>query len=316
MKRIIATTALALAMSTAAFADDHLKPINSYQMEQQGDIYASDLIGMRVYATETEDYDGWNAETRVEEGAEREWDDIGEVNDVILGRDGSIKAVILGIGGFLGIGEKDVAVAMSDIKMVQEQDDDDDFFLVVKTNKQMLTDAEPYQRTTAAEMQEETAEAEAEVKEETAEAEAEVKEETAEAEAEIKEETAEAETETEGAMLRDEDGRPMLRQPAVPVREGYREAEMEELTSETLTGARVYGSNDEDVGEVDELILNDDGSIKRVVLDVGGFLGLGEHEVAVSMNELRIVRDEDGDDVRVYIDATQEELEAQPEYND
>ena len=54
-------------------------------------------------------------------------------------------------------------------------------------------------------------------------------------------------------------------------------------------------------------------SIERVVLDIGGFLGLGEHQVAVTLDELQIMRDPDGLN-RAYIDATQAELEAQPEY--
>lgn len=320
MKRIIATTALALAVSTAAFADGHMKALNTYQMEKQGDIYASELIGMRIYATESQDYQSWNDETRVKEDAEKEWDDVGEVNDVIMDRKGQVKAVILGIGGFIGIGEKDVAVQMQDIKMVREEgEDEDDFFLVLQSNKQLLTDAEPFKR----EAQMAKAE-DGEAKQETAETkEGEVKaEETAAAtDGENKnEETAAADqtqTENAGEMRKDADGRPMLSQPGPIAREGYRDAEPEELTAETLKGISVFGSKDEDIGEVGELILSEDGKqIERVVLDVGGFLGLGEHNVAVTMDELRIIRAKEGDDFRVYVNATQEELEAQPEYKD
>jgi sporulation protein YlmC with PRC-barrel domain len=61
---------------------------------------ANDYIGKTVY-----DQNGNN---------------IGEVNDIILSQDGKINAVILGVGGFLGIGEKDVAVSMSSIKVVND----------------------------------------------------------------------------------------------------------------------------------------------------------------------------------------------------
>jgi len=109
--------------------------------------------------------------------------------------------------------------------------------------------------------------------------------------------------------------RTKLRRPANIDRAGYMVADPVELTAEHLTGARVYTTEDEDIGEVDELLLSEDGSsIEQVVLDVGGFLGIGEHEVAVSMEELHIMRSDDGMDFRVYMDATQEELEAQPEY--
>ncbi|MGQ7845270.1 PRC-barrel domain-containing protein [Granulosicoccus sp. 3-233] len=111
--------------------------------------------------------------------------------------------------------------------------------------------------------------------------------------------------------------RTMLRRPANVDRAGYMVAEPEELTAEALTGVRVYSSTDEeDIGEVDELLLSEDGTtVERVVVDVGGFLGMGEHEVAVTMEELHIMRSDDGMDFRVYMDATQEELEAQPEYD-
>jgi len=97
-------------------------------------------------------------------------------------------------------------------------------------------------------------------------------------------------------------------------REGYSTATADELTKERLVGARVYGSNDEDVGEVDQVITNDSGKITEVVLDIGGFLGLGEHSIAVNMDEVNVVRKQDDSDVRVYIDGTEETLKAQPEY--
>lgn len=277
MKRIIATTAMALMLGTAAMADNHSAMIVTYKVEKSGDIYASDFIGMRVYANETE-WDAWDENHSVKAGAEREWDDIGEVNDVILGRDGTVKAVILGIGGFVGIGEKDVAVPMNQLKLVNEQDDAGDFFLVIKANKDSLTKAEAFKTEERAE--------------------------TVAAIAEAKEEHKMA---TEGVA------RPMLTRPAVE-RDGYRVAEPAELTADTLKGARVYGSTDEDIGEIDRLILNDQGKITKVVIDVGGFIGIGEHPVGVTFDELTILRTEDGSDVRVYIDSNQEALERQPAY--
>lgn len=57
-----------------------------------------------------------------------------------------------------------------------------------------------------------------------------------------------------------------------------------------LTGARVYGSGDEDVGEIGELLLTDDGKLDRAVIDVGGFIGIGEKPVAVNLDELTIMQ--------------------------
>jgi hypothetical protein len=97
-------------------------------------------------------------------------------------------------------------------------------------------------------------------------------------------------------------------------REGYKAAEVAELTADKLEGARVYGPKDEDVGEVNRIILDNNGQVQRIVLDVGGFLGLGERQIAVTPDELNIVRTADGSEFRVYIDADQATLKAQPEY--
>ncbi len=279
MKRIIATTAMTLMLSTSAFAAAHTTALSPYTVEQQGDIYASEFIGMRVYAAEN-DFDSFDTNTMVDAGAEQEWDDIGEINDVILGRDGTVKAVIIGVGGFIGIGEKDVAVQMSSIKMVNEKDDADDFFLVVNTNKESLTDLDAYSRTSMMENEADMAEA--------------------------REDHA-----ADKPMLDGE--REMFMAPDVD-RDGFGVAVRDELTTEDLTGARLYGIDDEDIGEINSLIVDDSGQIQRAVLDIGGFLGLGEHQISVTLDELSILRETDGGGFRVFIDASKEQLEAQPEY--
>jgi sporulation protein YlmC with PRC-barrel domain len=47
---------------------------------------------------------------------------IGDVNDVLFERDGSIKAYVIGVGGFLGIGAKDVALVPASFQIVSEAD--------------------------------------------------------------------------------------------------------------------------------------------------------------------------------------------------
>jgi hypothetical protein len=108
------------------------------------DVLASSLIGMRVYAVEADvdDTKTYPADAR------KDWSDVGEVNDVVLDWDGSVKAVVLGVGGFLGMGEKDVAIEMSSLRKVRESNDSNDWFLVVNTSKDMLTNAPAYVRNT------------------------------------------------------------------------------------------------------------------------------------------------------------------------
>ena len=54
---------------------------------------------------------------------------IGDVNDVMLDKDGKVAAVIVGVGGFLGMGEKDVALTFDQLKFTNNGND-----LVVTSN--------------------------------------------------------------------------------------------------------------------------------------------------------------------------------------
>ncbi len=49
---------------------------------------------------------------------------IGEINDVIIGSDGNIRAAVIGVGGFLGIGQKDVAVPFSSLNVTRRANSD------------------------------------------------------------------------------------------------------------------------------------------------------------------------------------------------
>ncbi len=98
-------------------------------------------------------------------------------------------------------------------------------------------------------------------------------------------------------------------------REGYAMAEADQIVAEELDGHTVYGMNDEDIGDISELVLSSDGQVENVIIDVGGFLGLGEKPVMVDFDQLAVMREEGGDDIRVYIDSTQDELEQMERYS-
>jgi hypothetical protein len=355
MKRILATTALVMILSGgAAYAD-----MGNYQ-SQPTDINASQFIGQRIYAAETMPADS------VQPGAEKDWADVGEINDVILDRSGKAKAVVLGVGGFLGMGEKAVAVPMTDVKFVKSGDGADDFFLVVNTNKDALaaapafvsaqdkaaqqqaaadaakTTADPAAvptdtatDTTMTPPADTTADATAEKPADTTTAMDPAKPATSDQTTTAADTTAEKPADTTTAMDNNaaatdqtttsstttnsatqtmtDENRARLTRPEI-TREGYQAAQATELTADKLTGARVYGPKDEDVGEINRIILDNNGQVERVVLDVGGFLGVGERQIAVTMDELNIVKNAKGDDFRVYIDANQANLKAQPEF--
>ena len=66
---------------------------------------------------------------------------IGDVEDVLLDKSGKVDAVILGVGGFLGIGEKDVAVPFNAIRVTQKNGKR---YLVMNTTKEALQNAPGY----------------------------------------------------------------------------------------------------------------------------------------------------------------------------
>jgi PRC-barrel domain len=54
-----------------------------------------------------------------------------------------------------------------------------------------------------------------------------------------------------------------------------------------LHGIDVYNEQNEKIGDVDDVLMDKDGKAKLAVLGVGGFLGLGEHNVAVNFSDLK-----------------------------
>jgi hypothetical protein len=53
----------------------------------------------------------------------------------------------------------------------------------------------------------------------------------------------------------------------------------------------VYNDTNEKLGDINELIIDKDGKIHAVVIGIGGFLGMGEHDIAVTMDKLRFVEE-------------------------
>ncbi|PTW99563.1 PRC-barrel domain-containing protein [Pararhodobacter aggregans] len=83
---------------------------------------------------------------------------------------------------------------------------------------------------------------------------------------------------------------------------------------DTLIGARAYDANAEWVGEISAVLPADaEGNEERFVIDVGGFLGIGEKPVALTADDLRVAVDAEGDVEHVVVARTQAELEAMPE---
>ncbi|HEV7321768.1 MAG TPA: PRC-barrel domain containing protein [Ensifer sp.] len=86
-----------------------------------------------------------------------------------------------------------------------------------------------------------------------------------------------------------------------------------ELTPDILNGATIYGPGDETVGSVSHV--HGIGPTSLIVVDVGGFLGIGAKPVAVPLNQLEFMRDDSGG-VHALTTWTKDELKAMPEHTD
>ena len=121
----ITAAAAALFMATAPLAyaqpaarETTVAMVSSSGVIQSDQIRASKMIGSSVYDVQNRD--------------------IGKVQDVILDRDGRVAAVVVDVGTFLGMGGKDVAVQLSDIKS-------DNNRLTLDITKEQLQQAQAYQ---------------------------------------------------------------------------------------------------------------------------------------------------------------------------
>src|SRR5690606_9956566 len=81
-----------------------------------------------------------------------------------------------------------------------------------------------------------------------------------------------------------------------------------------LIGSTVYGANEEKIGSVGDVILTQDGAVEAVLVDVGGFLGLGAREVAIGLDNINFMVD-DRENWYVYTPFTEEQLKDHPEYD-
>jgi sporulation protein YlmC with PRC-barrel domain len=58
-----------------------------------------------------------------------------------------------------------------------------------------------------------------------------------------------------------------------------------------LKGLNVYNERNEKLGDISELLVDKSGKVEGVVIGVGGFLGMGEHDIKVDMSKLKFVNE-------------------------
>ncbi len=110
--------------SDVAEAADVSADYEGYQVVANDTVTAEELTGVRVY------------------DASEEW--IGEIDEVVLSSDGKVDGAVIGVGGFLGLGEKDVLIDFEKMTLMKSEDGDS-FMAVVDVTKETLEEMPSYE---------------------------------------------------------------------------------------------------------------------------------------------------------------------------
>jgi sporulation protein YlmC with PRC-barrel domain len=255
------------------------------------DNLATEIIGRQVYSSQSDD-------------AEH----IGDINNLVIGNSGQVAAVVIGVGGFLGMGEKNVAVNFSELEWVVAEDNTERYIL--PTSKEALEAAPDFR---AEDQTRPTDNNMAPADNNMAPADG------AMAPADGAMAPADgAMAPADGAMA-PADGAmaPANNNAMAPVagpidRNSLTDAP---LTAEELIGTNAYGPADEHLGAIGDVILGADAtSVEGVIIDFGGFLGIGTKPVAVAIENLRYATDANRNEF-LFVNVTREQLDQAPAYD-
>lgn len=87
-----------------------------------------------------------------------------------------------------------------------------------------------------------------------------------------------------------------------------------QISANDYIGKAVYTAADESIGNVTNLIMEEDGGLVAAVIGVGGFLGIGAKDVAVPMDKVTMTRNAQDGTIRLTTTETAETLKGAPEF--
>jgi hypothetical protein len=130
-------------VAAPAFADDAATgPALDAELEYGEAYRATTLLGTEIHITS--DSLPENRAAMIETDAA--WEEVGEIGDMLIGVDGALEAVVIDVGGFLGVGEKEVAVPWSALRPVHAGGDMQNWFLGIATTRAELEAAPELER--------------------------------------------------------------------------------------------------------------------------------------------------------------------------
>jgi len=243
---------------------------------------------------------------------------IGDVKDIVLAKDGKAESLVIGVGGFLGMGTKNVTYDFAKAKWAEKNGDR---WLVAETTKEELQAQPDFNRkaydpapgsmaaannapatTTPAVAASDTTTDKGAKPAEPARSTAEVKP------AKPAPATADNKPADNGAAATDQTKTASIDKSTLS------EMPIGNIRGDDLKGTTVYGANDAVIGSIGDVVLTPDNKPDAVIVNVGGFLGIGAKEVAVGMDHLKFMTDKNGKKY-LYTNFTKEQLEKQTAYD-
>lgn len=91
---------------------------------------------------------------------------------------------------------------------------------------------------------------------------------------------------------------------------GTLDTSISSMTAERLIGRDVYDSTGREIGEIEDIVFNREGRVTAALVDVGGFLGVGQRRVALDLTQVRMQ-----DDRLVLQTMTRDQMQQLPPYS-
>jgi len=215
-------------------------------------------------------------------------DTIGEIKSVYISPDGAVDSVMVGVGGFLGVGEREVQLAWKDLQIADNGEK-----VTVDMTKDQLKAMAPYSY-----------------------------KDTSWRGKVFSDRGIWTEEQRAARDVRTNDSRPATTAttpatPSAPAATASTESTGDfnaagDMSANAVIGTKVRNENKDTVGAVQDLYLDGQGATRTVVVSVGGFLGIGAKDVAIKWSDLKQSRD--GKSLVLTTSLSKDELKALPDY--
>lgn len=205
---------------------------------------------------------------------------LAEIDDFVLTAAGKVDAVLVDFGGFLGVGKKEVAIAFDGLRFLS--DPQSKRYLQVNVTKQQLDSQRAYNKDDYAVNR-------------------------------SAERLVVGSAPAAPAPAPDQGTAPAAAAGGMDM-STLKTIDMASLKSDELKGIDVIGLDGTKLAEINDFVLTSAGKVDAVLVDFGGFLGIGKKQVAIAFEGLKFLADKNNKRY-LQVNVTKEELDAQRAYD-